>query len=171
MTTITKNNQVRITIEPGIKEILIIREFNADRDQVFKAFIDPFLYPQWIGPKGLNTKIDRFEPRNGGSYRFVQKDSNGQVFAFHGVYHEILVPERIISTMEYEGLPEKGHVELDTAKFEALPDNRTRLTIQALYQSAEDRDRMVKNGMQKGVDEGFQRLEELLSSNLTNWDI
>jgi len=171
MTTITKNNHVSITTEPGNKEIIIVKEFDADRELVFKAFTDPYMYSQWIGPKGLNMKIDRFEPHNGGSYRFVQKDQKGHEFAFHGVYHEVLYPERIISTMEFEGLPEKGHVEMDTAKFEVLPGSRTRLTIQAIYQSLEDKDGIINNGMEKGIDEGFERLEELLSKNLTSWDI
>jgi len=171
MTTITKNNHVSITTEPGNKEIIIVKEFDADRELVFKAFTDPYMYSQWIGPKGLNMKIDRFEPHNGGSYRFVQKDQKGHEFAFHGVYHEVLYPERIISTMEFEGLPEKGHVEMDTAKFEVLPGSRTRLTIQAIYQSLEDKDGIINNGMENGIDEGFERLEELLSKNLTSWDI
>jgi len=101
----------------------------------------------------------------------VQKDQKGHEFAFHGVYHEVLYPERIISTMEFEGLPEKGYVEMDTAKFEVLPGSRTRLTIQAIYQSLEDKDGIINNGMEKGIDEGFERLEELLSKNLTSWDI
>jgi uncharacterized protein YndB with AHSA1/START domain len=171
MTTITKNNHVSITTEPGNKEILIVKEFDAERDLVFKAFTDPYLYSQWIGPKGLTMKIDRFEPRNGGSYRFVQKDGQGKEFAFHGVYHEVLFPERLITTMEFEGNPEKGHVELDTAKFETLPGSRTKLTIQAVFQSVEDRDGIINNGMEKGIDEGFERLDEILSRNLTSWDI
>lgn len=171
MTTITKNNQVSITVEPGVKEILIVKEFNVDRDQVFKTFTDPYLYSQWIGPKGLSTKIDRFEPRNGGSYRFVQKDQKGREYAFHGIYHEVLFPERIISTLEFEGLPERGHVELDTTRFEVLPGSRTKLTIQAIFQSLEDRDAMVKGDMEKGVEEGFERLDELLQKTITSWDI
>jgi len=171
MSTITKSNHVSITAEPGIKEITIVREFNAERVLVFKAFTDPEIYTQWIGPNGYSTKIIKFEPRSGGSYRFIQKDPEGREFAFHGVYHEVLSPERIISTMEFEGLPEKGHVELDTTLFEVIPENKTRLTIQSIYQTLEDRDGMINSGMQKGVEEGFDRLEEILEMNNSNWQI
>lgn len=171
MATITKSNQANFTAEPGMKEIIISKEFDSDRELIFKAFTDPYLYAQWIGPKGLATKIEIFEPRSGGSYRFLQKDKNGKVFAFHGVYHEVLNPVRIISTLEYEGLSTRGHVELDTVKFELLPGNRTKLTIQAIFQSVEDRDGMINSEMEKGVNEGFERLEELLSKNITSWDI
>jgi len=171
MATITKSNQATITAEPGMKEIFIIQEFDFDRELVFKAFTDPYLYAQWIGQKGLATKIELFEPRNGGSYRFLQKDKNGKVVAFHGVYHEVLTPVRIISTMEYEGLSTKGHVELDTVKFDLLPGNRTKLIIQEIFQTDEDRDGMMNDGLEKGINEGFERLEELLSKNITSWDI
>ncbi len=171
MTTITRNDRVSIIAEPGVKEILIIREFNAERELVFKAFTNPDLYAQWIGPNGYTTKIDKFEPRNGGSYRFIQKDPEGREFAFHGVYHEVLSPERMISTMEFEGLPEKGHVEFDITRFDEIPENRTRVTIQSIYQSIEDRDGMIKSGMQKGVEEGFERLEGILSNGFSTWEI
>ena len=171
MATETKTNPAYITTEPNMKEIFIEKEFNFDRSLVFKAFTDPELYAQWIGPNNLTTKIERFEPRTAGSYRFVQSDKEGHEFGFHGVYHEVLSPERIISTMEYEGLPEKGHVEFDTTKFEALPGGRTRLTIQETYQSVEDKEEMLKSGMEHGITEGFERLEELLSRETNSWVI
>ena len=76
--------------------------------------------------------------------------------------HEVLPPERIIDTFEFEGLPETGHVILETAKFEALPGNRTKLTSQSVFQSVEDRDRMMQSGMEEGVNESYERLDELL---------
>jgi uncharacterized protein YndB with AHSA1/START domain len=106
----TKNNPTKITAEPGKQEIIIEREFDAPRELVFKAFTDPKLYVQWLGPRGLTTKLETFEPRNGGSWRYIQKDQNGNEFAFHGVNHEVNAPERIIGTFEFEGLPKKGHV-------------------------------------------------------------
>ena len=171
MATITRSNQTNITAEPGMKEIIVIKEFDTDRELVFKAFTDPYLYAQWIGPKGLTLKIEKFEPRDGGSYRFIQKDKNGKVFAFHGVYHEVLFPVRIIRTMEYERLSSRGHAELDTAKFELLPGNRTRLTIQTIFQTIEDRDRIINSDFDKDVNEKFNRLEELLSKNITSWEL
>ena len=100
-------NDTRITSEPGKQEIIIVREFAAARELVFKAFTDPLLYVQWLGPRGLAMTLETFEPRNGGSWRYIQKDANGNEYAFHGVNHEVLPPERIIGTFEFEGLPEK----------------------------------------------------------------
>ena len=155
-------NETKIIAEPGKQEILITREFNAPRERVFKAYTDPELYKQWIGPRGLETTLEKFEPKNGGSWRYVQKDEEGNEFAFHGVNHEVKAPERIIDTFEFEGLPESGHVILETAEFEELPDNRTKVTSQSVFQSVEDRDGMFQSGMEEGMNESFNRLDELL---------
>lgn len=153
---------MKISAEPGKQEILITREIDAPRELVFKAFTDPELYKQWIGPRELTTEIDVFETVNGGSWRYIQKDHEGNEYAFHGVNHEVLPPERIIGTFEYEGLPETGHVILQTLKLESLPGNRTRIIDQSVFQSVEDRDGMLQSGMELGVDESYQRLDELL---------
>ena len=157
-----KENKIKIIANPGKQEITIIREFNAPRELVFKAFIDPDLYKKWIGPRNLKTTIEIFESTNGGSWRYIQKDEKGNEFAFHGVNHEVLEPERIINTFEFEGLPEKGHVILQTAKFEALHNDRTKLTSQSVFQTIEDRDGMIQSGMEMGVNESYNRLDELL---------
>ncbi len=163
-----QKNETKIIVEPGKQELFIIREFEAPRELVFKANTDRELYPQWVGPRGFTMIIDTFEPRNGGSWRYVSTDAHGNSFAFHGVYHEVCFPERLIGTMEFEGLPEKGHVEFDTARFEELPGGRTRVTIQAIYQSVADRDAMVAAGMERGLNEGFSRLDELLARKQAN---
>jgi uncharacterized protein YndB with AHSA1/START domain len=92
----------------------------------------------------------------------IHKDQEGNEYAFHGVYHEVLSPERIIDTFEFEGLPEKGHVILETAKFEELPGGKTKLTAQAVFQSVADRDGMLQSGMEEGVNDSHERLDELL---------
>jgi uncharacterized protein YndB with AHSA1/START domain len=140
-------NSTKIVAEPGKLEVIIIREFEAPRELVFKAHVDPKLYVQWLGPREVTMRLDKFEPKNGGTWRYVSKDPNGNEFGFHGVNHEVTSPERIISTFEYEGLPEKGHVVLQTTRFEALPGDRSRITTQALFQSVADRDGMVQSGM------------------------
>jgi uncharacterized protein YndB with AHSA1/START domain len=162
-----KINKTKITATPGAPEIVITREFDAPRDRVFRAFTDPTIYSQWLGPREQTMRIVTFEPKNGGKWRYVSKDKNGNEFAFHGVYHEITPPERIIDTFEYEGLPEKGHVILETSKFEALPGERTKLTAQAVYQSVQDRDGMLQADMERGVKESYDRLEELLAKGLS----
>jgi len=158
----TKANLTKITAEPEKQEIIITREFDAPRELVFKAFTDPELYTQWLGPRGLTMTLETFEPRNGGSWRYIQKDAEGNEYAFHGVNHEVLSPERIIGTFEFEGLPEKGHVILETARFEELPGNRTKLTSQSVFLSVVDRDGMLQSGMEEGVNDSYNRLDELL---------
>lgn len=157
-----KNNPTWITAEPGKQEIIITREFDAPRVLVFKAFTDPELYVQWIGPRELTMTLEKFEPGNGGSWRYIQKDADGYEYAFHGVIHEVLPPERIIDTFEFEGLPEKGHVVLEVARFEELPGSRTKLTSQSVFLSVEDRDGMLQIDMEEGVSESYERLDELL---------
>ena len=156
-----KNNLTNITAEPRKQEIIITREFDAPLKLVFKAFTDPNLYIEWLGPRRLTMHLETFEPKNGGSWRYIQKDQDGNEYAFHGVNHEV-TPERIISTFEFEGLPEKGHVILETTRFEALPSNKTKLTSQSVFQSVEDRDGMLQSGMEEGVNESYDRLDELL---------
>ncbi len=158
-----KKNQTIITAEPDRQELFITREFDAPRELVFKAYTDPELFVQWLGPRELTMILETFEPISGGRWRYIHKDQAGNEYGFHGVFHEIAPPERAIQTFEFEGLPEKGHVEFDTAKFEELPGGRTKLIIQAVYQSVADRDGMIQSGMERGVNDGYDRLDDLLS--------
>jgi uncharacterized protein YndB with AHSA1/START domain len=151
-----------VSAEPGKQEILVTREFDAPRELVFKAYTDPKLVPQWWGPRRLSTRVDKMDVRPGGQWRFINRDAEGNEYAFHGVYHEILAPERIIDTFEFEGLPETGHVTLETMKLEELPGGRTRLTTQSVYQSVADRDGTLQSGMEDGMNETYDRLAELM---------
>lgn len=159
-----KKNKTVITAEPGKQELFVIREFDAPRELVFKAHTDPELYARWLGPHGLITTFETFEPVSGGRWRFVQRDQDGNEFSFRGVTHEVLAPERIIGTFEFEGLPESGHVLLETTRFEVLPGGRTRITAHSVFQSVEDRDGMVASGMESGVVDGYERLDEILAN-------
>jgi uncharacterized protein YndB with AHSA1/START domain len=158
----SSKNKTTITVEPGKQELFVTREFDAPRALVFKAHTDPKLFVQWIGPRDLSTRLESFEPVSGGKWRFVQKDQDGHEFGFHGVFHEVS-PERVIQTFEFDGLPESGHVVLETLRLEDLPNGRTRLTTQSVYQSVADRDGMVQAGMETGVVEGYERLDEILA--------
>jgi uncharacterized protein YndB with AHSA1/START domain len=158
----SNNNLTRIIAEPGKQEIFIEREFDAPRELVFKAFTDPKLLAQWLGPRILTMTVETFEPKNGGSWRFVHKDRDGNAYAFHGVHHEVADSERMIRTFEFEGLSEKGHVSLETARFEEMPGGRTRLIAQSVFQSVADRDGMLQSGMEEGVKDSYDRLDELL---------
>ncbi|HEX7975540.1 MAG TPA: SRPBCC family protein [Anaerolineales bacterium] len=155
-------NKTIISAEPGKQEIVITREFDAPRELVFKAYTDPKLFVQWWGPREYTTTIEKFEPKNNGSWRVIQKDTAGNRYGFHGVYHEVTAPERIIDTFEFEGLPEQGHVAMETALFEALPGNRTRVTTQSVFQSVADRDGMIQSGMERGLLDSHARLDEIL---------
>jgi uncharacterized protein YndB with AHSA1/START domain len=156
-------NKTTVIAEPGKQEVFIAREFDAPRALVFKAHIDPNMYIQWLGPRGYEMTLETFEPVSGGRYRYIHKDKDGNEFGFHGVFHE-MSEGLMIQTFEFEGLPENGHVTLDTMRLEELPGNRTRVTIQSLFQSVADRDGMVQSGMEHGVTEGYERLDEFLDT-------
>jgi uncharacterized protein YndB with AHSA1/START domain len=155
-------NKTTITAEPGVQELFITREFDAPRELVYKAHIDPKLYVQWLGPHGYEMILETFEPVSGGKYRYIHKDNNGNEYGFHGTFHE-MSEELMIQTFEFEGLPERGHVALDTMRLESLPGNRTKVMIHSVFQSVSDRDGMVQAGMESGINEGYERLDEILA--------
>jgi len=146
--------------EPGVQEIVATRVFDAPRELVFKAITDPNLIPQWWGPRSLTTTVDKMEVKPGGIWRFVQRDAGGNEYAFHGVYHGIESPDRIVYTFEFEGVP--GHVLLETVTFEDQ-DGKTKLVDQSVFQSVEDRDGMLMSGMEEGAAETMDRFAELLA--------
>lgn len=155
-------NKTEIIAEPGKQELFIKREFDAPRDLVFQAHVDPEIYVKWCGPRDLTMTIDKWDARDGGSYKFTH-ERDGQKYGFLGVYHEVVAPERIIGTFEFDGLPERGHVILGTTKFEELPGGRTRLVHQSVFQSVGDRDGMIASGMERGVNDGYEKLDSLLA--------
>jgi uncharacterized protein YndB with AHSA1/START domain len=157
-------NQTKIIADAGKQELFIVREFEASRELVFKAFTDKDVLVQWIGPREMSMRYEKFDVRTNGSYRYVHTSSDGMEFGFHGVCHELNPPERIIQTFEFEGLPEKGHVALETTKFESLSKNRTRVTVQSVFQSVADRDGMVQSGMEHGVITSYERLDEIIEA-------
>jgi len=152
-------NKLTVTAEPGKQEIFITREFDAPRELVYKAHIDPKLYVQWLGPHGYEMILKEFEPVNGGKYRYIHKDKDGNEYGFHGTFHEMSI-DNMVQTFEFEGYPE--HVSLDCMTLEELPGNRTKATIHSVFQSVSDRDGMIQNGMEKGVREGYERLDDIL---------
>ena len=158
-----KNNETKITGELGKQELLITREFDEPRELVFRAYTDPELYVQLLGPLRLKMTLEKFEPTNGGSWRYIHRDEDRNEYAFHGVHHEVTRPERIISMFEFEGLPEPGHVSLETTTFEELPGGKTWAMTKAVFQSVADRDGMHQSGMEKGVNDSHDRLDELLA--------
>jgi uncharacterized protein YndB with AHSA1/START domain len=156
-------NKTTLQVEPGKQELFIYREFDAPRDLVFSTFTDPKLLAQWMNPCNMTLHIDQFDSVDGGAYHFTHTDPMGGKHLFRGVMHEVNAPERLIRTFEYLNLPERGHVVLDILSLETLPGKRTRLTIQSIFRSVADRDGMVQAGMEAGVTESHQLLDELLA--------
>jgi uncharacterized protein YndB with AHSA1/START domain len=151
--------ETEFVIKPGTHEMTMTRVFDAPRELVFKAMTDPNLIPKWWGPRDHWTKVDKMDLRPGGTWRFINGDAAGNEYGFHGVYHLIDAPKRVIQTFEFEGVP--GHVALETMTLEDL-GGKTRLVQHSVFQSVEDRDGMVQSGMQKGATETNDRLAELL---------
>ena len=155
------NARASAAADPGERVLVITRVFDAPREVVFKAFTDPTLVSQWFGPRQYTTTVDKMEARPGGLWRFVQRNEKGDEFAFHGVHHDVVAPERIIATFEFEGVP--GHVLLQTVNFEPV-GQKTRLVEQLVFQSVADRDGMVASGMQEGTDDSMDRMAEILAT-------
>jgi len=152
--------KTQITAEPGVPQIVMVCEFDAPPELVFRAYIDPELLAQWLGPRDLSMTITQYENRDGGVWRFIHTSAEGNEFGFHGVMHGTPSLSGIVRTFEYEGHP--GHVSLETLTFEDL-GGRTRVRTNAVFQSVEDRDGMIQSGMQRGVDDSADRLDELLA--------
>ena len=159
MTTTT--HETEITADNEVPMIRITRQFDAPPAKVFRAHTDPELFARWIGPRDLETSIDHHDCRTGGSYRFVQRRGDEE-FGFHGSFHEVRPDEVIVQTFTFEGVPDG--VALERAEFEALDNNRTRLTVTSLVASFQERDAILASGMERGVREGYEKLDELLGT-------
>jgi uncharacterized protein YndB with AHSA1/START domain len=144
----------------GEREIVITREFDAPRALVFRAMTDPTVIPLWWGPARYTTTIDKLDARPGGAWRFVQKGPDGE-FGFHGVFKEIVPPQRVVMTFEWEGLP--GHISVNTLVLEER-GGRTFMTSTSTFDSREDRDGMVESGMESGARESYDRLDAVLAT-------
>ena len=155
-----KNSETLTLTLPSDREIVMTRLFDAPRELVFKAYTDPAMIPRWWGQRSATTVVDKMDLRPGGAWRFVQRGPDGSEFAFNGEYREIVPPERLVYTFEFEGMP--GHILLETLTFEDQ-DGKTKLTDHALFDSVDDRDGMLNSGMEAGAAESLDRLEELLA--------
>jgi uncharacterized protein YndB with AHSA1/START domain len=156
----TTRNPVTLTAQPGVPFVDIEREFDAPLAEVYRAYTDPDLVVQWLGPRRLEMDLHEYDVRNGGSWAYTHRDTSG-AYGFRGVFHSVVPEERIVQTFEFDGYP--GHISLDSASFERRGD-RTLVRLHSVYQSVEDRDGMLASGMEGGLTEGFERLDELLES-------
>jgi uncharacterized protein YndB with AHSA1/START domain len=153
-------SKTQITAEPGIPQIIVTREFDAPRDLVFRAYTVPDLLVQWLGPRDLVLTVERYDTRDGGRWRYVHTDREGNTFGFHGVFHGDPSPAAIVQTFEFEGAP--GHVKLDTTTLEQRGGKTLVRTVSA-FPSVQDRDAMIAADMERGARESAERLDGLLA--------
>jgi uncharacterized protein YndB with AHSA1/START domain len=158
--TAARTHETQIVADPDVPLVRIIREFDAPRENVFRAHTDPDLLVRWLGPRGLEMTLDHFDCRTGGSYRYLHRRGEEE-YGFHGCFHEVRPSERIVQTFTFEGMPDG--VALETLVLEDLGDGRTRLTSTSLVDSFEGRDAMIASGMEVGIREGYERLDEVLA--------
>ena len=157
----TATRETTIEADPNLPTIRIIRDFDAPPDRVFNAWVDPELIVQWLGPKSSEIRIDKWDARTGGSYRYASVQDGEEVAAFYGSFHEVRPGERLVQTFTWEGMPDG--VSLETMTFEDLGDGRTRTIGLSVADSFEGRDAIMASGMDVGVNEGYEKLDALLA--------
>jgi len=157
MSTVT---EARIEADPTVPVIRITRDFAGTPEQLFRAHTDPELFVRWVGPDSTSARIDHWDARTGGSWRFVGSHGDDE-YGFRGCFHEVR-PDRIVQTFTWEGDPDG--VALETLVFEDLGGGRTRLRTQSLCDSFEGRDAWLRSGMEVGVDQGYAKLDALLAA-------
>jgi uncharacterized protein YndB with AHSA1/START domain len=158
----TTTTGTRIDIGTDLPTVTITREFDAPRSKVFRAHTDPELVRRWLGPRGLEMSVDRWDCRTGGEYRYIHS-RDGEEFGFHGSFHEVRPEEVIVQTFTFEGMPDS--VALEKLVLTDLGNGRTRLVATSLADSFEARDAMVASGMETGIVEGYERLDEVLAQD------
>ncbi len=151
---------LRLAAEPGTPLLTFEREVAAPRELVYRAYTEPELLAQWLGPRRLTMRVEQWDVRHGGAWRYVHIDTDGTEYGFRGVFHGEPSPDGVTQTFEFEGAP--GHVSLDTLVLEDR-GGRTLIRTSSVHQTVEGRDAMIASGMEGGVTEGFERLDELVA--------
>jgi len=154
------SNPLKVEAPAGVPFIDWEREFDAPVEAVFRAHKEPDLIKQWLGPRNYEMDIDSYDFRTGGRYRYLHR-ADGEEYAFNGVFHVVRENEFAIQTFEFEGFPDV--VSIESMTFEALDGGRSRVRGHSTYPSMEARDGMVESGMEGGMSEGYQRLDEVLA--------
>jgi uncharacterized protein YndB with AHSA1/START domain len=159
--TANQTNETTIEADPNVPTIKIVREFEAPRERVYRAWTEAELVAQWMGPKDTPSRIDHWDLRTGGSYRFASVRDGEEIASFYGSFHEARPNERLVQTFTYTDVPDG--VSLETATFEDAGEGRTRVTLLSVVDTFEARDMIIASGMETGVIEGFEKLDELLA--------
>jgi uncharacterized protein YndB with AHSA1/START domain len=162
MTSAHSTRPTEIEADPAVPTIRIVRAFDAPPERVFRAWVEPELFARWIGPRSIDTRIDHWDARTGGSWRYAAVRDGEEIAAFYGSFHEVRPPERLVQTFTFLGYPDG--VSLETMTFEDLGDGRTLTVGLSVVDSIEIRDMILASGMDTGVIEGYQKLDELLAA-------
>jgi uncharacterized protein YndB with AHSA1/START domain len=161
--SVTNSGTATVTL-PTDREILITREFDAPRHLVYKAYTTPELVKRWWSARRGEVTVAEIDLRVGGKWRYVMVADGGFEVGFHGEYREIVPNERIVSTEVYEGIPDaEAHASLNTMTL-VEADGRTTLTILVEHQTQEDRDAHINSGMEDGLQDALDLLEEVAAS-------
>ncbi|MNQ78969.1 hypothetical protein D3C85_938950 [compost metagenome] len=158
-------NRAKVTAETGSSIILIERMFNASRDKVFAAMTQKDKLERWWTGPGHTNRIVHLDVRDGGSWHFIQTSENGHEFSFHGSYH-MVSPEMTIQTFEFDGLGERGHVAMEKLELTDAGNGTTKLQVTSTFFSVADRDGMLHSGMEEGMQQTYDRLEEVLKEDV-----
>ena len=155
-------NPVTINAPEGLPFIEIEREFDAPVAAVFTAHRDPDLIVQWLGPDGYRMDVERWDFVSQGGYRYLHTDPDGGVWAFNGTFHTVRENELAIQTFEFEGYPDV--VAVESIAFEDLGNGRSKVRVHSVYPTVESRDGMVESGMERGITQGFARLDAIVAA-------
>jgi uncharacterized protein YndB with AHSA1/START domain len=154
-------NPLQVDAPEGVPFIDWAREFDAPVEALFRAHQDPEMVQQWMGPAKYEIEMEVYEFKTGGRWRYISRDDAGEEYAFNGVFHVVRDNEFAIQTFEYEGFPDV--VSIESLTFEDAGAGRSRLRGHATYPSLKARDGMVSGGMEGGMSEGYERLDDLLA--------
>jgi uncharacterized protein YndB with AHSA1/START domain len=161
MNSTTTKREATIEADPNLPTITITREFDAPPEKVFRAWTEPELVAQWLGPRSTTMNIDHWDAHTGGGYRYSAMRDGEVLASFYGSFHEVRPSERLVQTFTFDGYPDG--VSLETMTFEELEGGRCRITGVSVVDSLEVRDLIMSSGMEVGVHEGYEKLDELLA--------
>jgi uncharacterized protein YndB with AHSA1/START domain len=163
MTTTTRP-EATIEAHPDLPLVTITREFDAPPELVYRAWAEPELVKQWLGPRSVEMDIDVWDCRTGGSYRYAAVRDGEEIARFFGSFHDARPGERLVQTFTWEGMPDA--VSLETMTFEPLEGGRCRIVGVSVVDSMEAQAGMMASGMEVGINEGYEKLDELLERGL-----
>ena len=149
--------KTKIQAEEGKQEIFITREFDLPVELLFRAYIEAEFVEEWMG-----TKVLLLESKKQGAYRFQTTDANGNILLQSiGVIHDLVLNQKITRTFEMENTP--FPVQLEYLEFESLSGDKSKLTMQIVYRSPENRVQMLKLPFAQGLNMAHDRLQEVVS--------